>query len=96
MRTEFSLGKNFAKSSCLSIAEKFYEIFFRQCGEGHHILYAIFNTGQKISVINFSPMRAGGEIGENFLLAKITYMVLHLPHPLIHLLFDSMFSLTNR
>ena len=34
------------------------------------------NTGQKISVINFLPMRTGtgGEIGENFLLAKINFI----------------------
>ena len=32
----------------------------------HHILYVIIDKEQKISGINFSPMRAGGEIGENF------------------------------
>ena len=40
---------------------------FCQCGRGHHILYIIVNTGQKICVIKFSPMRAGGKICENFL-----------------------------
>ena len=39
--------------------------------QGCHILYAIFNTGQKKnSVLIFLSMRAGGEIGENFLMAK--------------------------
>ena len=36
---------------------------FRQCSKGCH---AIFNTEQKISVIKFSPMRAGGKIAEIF------------------------------
>ena len=44
------------------------KINFRQCGKGRHILYVIIYTGQK--KINFSPMRAGGEISESFLLAK--------------------------
>lgn len=40
------------------------------------ILCAIFNTGQNISVIKFSPMRSGSEIGEHFLLSKIcSYMI---------------------
>ena len=32
---------------------------FRQCGKGRHILYVIFNTGQKFSMTKFWPMRAG-------------------------------------
>ena len=39
-----------------------------------------FNTRQKNSMIKFSPMRAGGKIGEIFLLVKIStymYTVLH-------------------
>ena len=57
----------------LCIAEKVMEkIFANTVNTGRHILYAMFNTGQKFSMIKFSPMRAGGEIGENFLLAKIS------------------------
>ena len=60
----------------LLIAEIFGGINFRQCGKGCHILYVIINTRQKICMIKISPMRADGEIGENFLLAKIsTYIV---------------------
>ena len=54
----------------LRIAEIFGGINFHQCGKGHHILYVITNTGQKIRVIKISPMRADGEIGEKFLHAK--------------------------
>jgi hypothetical protein len=60
---KISLDKNFAKRSYLCIAEK---LNLSQCDKGRHILYAIFNTGQKKL-----PMKAGGEIGESFLLAKI-------------------------
>ena len=34
---------------------------FHQCGKGHHILYVIFNEGQKFSVTKFWPMRTGGK-----------------------------------
>ena len=37
-------------------------VVIRQCGKVCHILYAIFNTGQKISKIKFSPMIAGGKM----------------------------------
>ena len=70
--TKFSLGKNFAKPSYLCIAEIFGGINFHQCGKGRHILNVIINTGQKIRTIKISPIRADGEIGENFLLAKIS------------------------
>ena len=60
---KFSLDKNFAKSSYLCIAKIFGGIEFHQCGKGHHILYVIINTGQKICV---TPMRVDGEIGKNF------------------------------
>ena len=40
------------------------------------MLYIIINTGQKIQGTILLPTRPGGEIGENFLLAKISgYMV---------------------
>ena len=62
----------------LSIAEIFGGINFRQCGKGRHILYVIINTGKKkIRIIKISPMRADGEIGENFLLAKISAYTVH-------------------
>ena len=74
---KFSLDKNFAKPSYYCITEIFSGINFRQCGKGCHILYVIINTGQKIRVIKILPMRADGEIGKNFLLAKISmYTVL--------------------
>ena len=41
------------------------------------MLCVIINTGQKNSQINISPMRAGGEIGENFLLVKISGYTVH-------------------
>ena len=70
--TKISLDKNFAKPSYLYITKIFGEINFRICGKGHHILNVIINTGQKICGIKFSPIRADGEIGETFLLAKIS------------------------
>ena len=61
----------------LCIAEIFDGINSCQYGKGHHILYVIINTGQKILWIKLLPTRAGGEIGKNFLLVKIsTYTVL--------------------
>ena len=54
-----------------AITEIFAGINFRQCGNGRHIFCVIMNTGQKIRGIKISPMQAGGEIGEIFLLAKI-------------------------
>ena len=69
--------QNFAKPSYLCIAEIFSWINFHQCGKGRHILYVIINTRQKIRVVKILPMRADGEIGENFLLVKISvYTVL--------------------
>ena len=44
---------------------------FRQCGEGHHILNVIINTGQKNSSDKNFANKADGEIRENFLLVKI-------------------------
>ena len=67
--TKFSLDKNFTKPSYLCIAEVFSGINFRQCGKGHHILNVIINTGHAIKIL---PIRADGEIGKNFLLAKIS------------------------
>ena len=69
---KFLLDKNFTKPRYLCIAEIFDGINFHQCGIGRHILYVITNTGQKIRVIKISPIRADVEIGENFLLAKIS------------------------
>ena len=65
-------GQNFAKPSYLCIAEIFSETNFCQCSKGCHILNVIINTGQKIHAIKISPRRADGEIGESFLLAKIS------------------------
>ena len=73
------LDKNFSKPRYLCILEIFNGINFHQCSRGHHILYVIINTGKKSLRIKISAMRAGGKIGENFLLAKIsTYTVDHL------------------
>ena len=75
--TKFSLEKNFANPSYLCIAEIFGGINFRQCDKGRHILNVIINMAQKIRAIKILPMKADGEIGENFLLAKISaYTVL--------------------
>ena len=41
--------------------KKVHEKFFTNAVKGHHIL---FNKGQKISMIKFSPMKAGGKIGK--------------------------------
>ena len=79
--TKLSLDKNFTKPSYLCIAEIFGGINFRQYGKGCHILNVIINTGQNICAIKISPIRADGEIGKNFLLAKIsTYTVLSKLH----------------
>ena len=44
-----------------------------QCSQGRHILYLIIiKLMTKISVANFLPMIAGGEIGEHYPLAKIS------------------------
>ena len=75
----------------LCIVEIFGGINFHQCGKGRHILYVIINTGQKIHVIKISPMRADGEIGENFCvygtmtlvcqsLANYMYIEINLPY----------------
>ena len=47
-------------------------MIFCQYSEGRHILYVIINTRQKIFWIKISPMSAGGEIGEKFLLVKVS------------------------
>ena len=62
----------FRQAQLLCIAEIFGEINFRQCSKGRHILNVIINTGQKIRTIKILPIRADGEIGEIFLLAKIS------------------------
>ena len=54
---------------CRKLVEK---IFANVVNAGCHILYAIFNTGQIISMIKLLLIRAGGETGKNFLLAKIS------------------------
>ena len=69
---KFSLDKSFAKPSYLCVVENFRGNNFRQSGKGRHILYAIFNTGQRVSVMKFSPMRAGEESDKNFPLVKIS------------------------
>ena len=68
---KFLPDKHFAIPSYPCITEIFAGITFRQCGKGPHIFCVIISTGQKIRWIKISPMHAGGEIGENFLLAKI-------------------------
>ena len=56
--------------------------------KGPHICYAIFNTGdKKNSWIKFSPMRINGEIGENFLLAKVSSCTI-LIHGLAYMVFS--------
>ena len=51
---------------------KFWWENFHQCDKDRHIfLYAIFNIGQKISMIKFLPMRAGGEISKKSFPGKI-------------------------
>jgi starvation-inducible outer membrane lipoprotein len=56
---KISLDKYFAKTSSLCIAEKIGGIKFLAMLLSRHILYAIFNTRQKMQ---FSQMRAGGKI----------------------------------
>ena len=44
-----------------------------------HILCAIINTGKNNQQIKFSPTKSGREIGDNFLLVKISsYVVIKL------------------
>ena len=80
--TKISLDKNFAKPSYFCIAEIFCGIYFRQCGKGPHILNVMINTGQKIHAIKISPIRADCEIGETFLLAKISAYAVDEAYPL--------------
>ena len=47
-------------------------INFCPCSIDLHRLYVIINTGQKFCGIKISPMRAGGEEGENYLQVKIS------------------------
>ena len=44
------------------------------------MLYVIINTRQKNSQVKISPMRAGGENGENFLLVEISGYTEHCTH----------------
>jgi hypothetical protein len=53
---KLSLGKNPVNL----ILQKIWWNKLPQCHKGHYILYAIINREQKISVIKFSPMIAGG------------------------------------
>ena len=69
--------KIFAKPRYLCITEIFSGINFRQCNKGYHILCVIIHTGQNICMIKILPMRADGEISENFLLAKISMYTVH-------------------
>ena len=69
---KFSLGKNFTKPSYHCITEIFIGINFCQCGKGCHIFNVILNIGQKTLRIKILPMRTGGEISENSLLAIIS------------------------
>ena len=67
---KFLLDKNFVKPSYLCITEKVCKKTFANAVKvAISILYAIFNTGQKIGMIKFSPIRTGVE---NFLLVKIS------------------------
>ena len=70
--THYLLDKNFTKPSYLGRKSSWK--MFCQCGKGCYILYAIFNTRQKIIVIRILPMRADGKIGKKFLLAKFLCM----------------------
>ena len=56
---KFLLDKNFAKPSYLCIAKKFRGENFHQCTKGRHILYAIFNTGQKNVLAKISILYGG-------------------------------------
>ena len=62
---EISPDKNFAKLQLYCIGG----IIIHQCSKGCHALYAIINTGQKLSVIKFRQYRASGK---NFLPVKIS------------------------
>ena len=94
--TKFYSTKKFLQYAQVSLyCRKISRKKFRQCSKGRHILYAIiahidyvtymiydaiFNAGQKIRVIKFSSMRAGGKLGENlswrkFLLNLVSYEV---------------------
>ena len=73
----YRIAKNFcwtkiSPSPATFVLQKYK--FLPICGEGHHILYVIINTGQKNSQIKILPTRIGGKIGENnhFHLAKIS------------------------
>ena len=78
--TDFRLTKIFyqAHGQLPLYSEIFGGINFRQCGKLVAIssMYSLIQD-QKNCMIKISPMRADGEIGENFLLAKFsTYTTL--------------------
>ena len=64
---KFSLDKNFAKPSYLSVAKILSGINFANAVKVAISSMQSLILDQKIT-IKFSSMRAGGEIGENFLL----------------------------
>ena len=64
---KFSLDKSFVQPRYLSvIAEILSGISFTHAVKIGHRVYVFLNTGQTIHGTNISPMRAGGEKGENF------------------------------
>ena len=74
-KPEFSLDRNFAKPSHLCIVEKKLRKNFHQCGKGHHILYAVFNTGQKIRMIKILANESRWRNWQKFL--RIWYVHVH-------------------
>lgn len=76
MYVEFSSSP--ATCTCPFVLHELLVANVRQCSQGRHILYLIITKLMiKISVAKFLPMIAGGEIGEHYLLAKISIDTVH-------------------
>ena len=75
---EIFAGKKFGQPQLPLYCRKFLWKSFHECGEGRHVLFAIINTGQKISMITFLTTRAGGEIGKNFFKGFLQHFAMNL------------------
>ena len=72
-KLNFSLDKNSLSQATLVLQKHLVKQIFANAVKVA-ISSVVINRGQKISVIKYMylPMRAGGEIGESFLLVKIS------------------------
>ena len=77
-------GQSFSQPSYVCITEIISGINFHPCGKDCHRTYVIIKTGQKISRLKVSPMRAGGKKGDDFLQAKLLLYCIIAMNCIIH------------